>query len=314
MLNKNLRVVYCLRYCVPIMVMLCAVVSADAQQKEQFTQYMFNGLILNPALAGSDEALSITFLNRRQWTGIDGAPVTQTLSAHTMLGNMRTGLGLYLVNDKIGVHKNQSFQGSYSYRLHVSESAYLSMGLQAGLNVHRSDYASLGGTTSMNDPKLANGTLSSTAFNMGAGLFYRSKRFEAGLSVPELVPEKISFSDTARATWQQAQYFLFAKYSIPLNDILDLEPSVLIKYMRGVPVSYDLNACVLIKEALMFGLSYRRQESIDFLLKARVTPQLQLGYAYDYGTGEVARAGNGAHELLINYIFKFSKDNVVSPR
>jgi type IX secretion system PorP/SprF family membrane protein len=294
--------------------MICVVISADAQQKEQFTQYMFNGLILNPAQAGSDEALSITFLNRRQWTGIDGAPVTQTLSAHTMLGNMRTGLGLYLVNDKIGVHKNQSFQGSYSYRLRISEESYLSMGLQAGLNVHKSDYTSLGSTASMNDPKLANGTIASTAFNMGAGLFYRSKRFEAGLSAPELIPEKISFNDTTRVNWQQAQYFLFAKYSIPLNDMLDFEPSMLIKYMQGVPVSYDVNACVLISDALMLGLSYRKQESIDFLLKARVTPQLQLGYAYDYGTGEVASTGNGAHELLINYIFKFSRDNVASPR
>ena len=314
MLKRNLSAIYCIRYCLLVGVMVYMDVTAQAQQKEQFTQYMFNGLILNPALAGSDEALSITFLNRRQWSGIEGAPVTQTLSVHTPLANGRTGIGLYLVNDKIGVHRNQSFQGSYSYRIHVAENAYLSMGLQAGLNVHRSDYTSLGNTSSLNDPKIANGSISSTAFNVGAGLSYKSEHFEAGLSVPEIVPENILLNDTTRVPWQRAQYFFFSRYSIPLNDILDFEPSVLIKYMRGVPVSYDINACILIKKALMLGLSYRKQESVDFLLKARVMPQLQLGYAYDYGTGEVSRAGNGAHELLINYIFKFSNDNVASPR
>jgi type IX secretion system PorP/SprF family membrane protein len=313
MLKRKIYTIYCFRYSL-LVCLVYIFIAAPAQQKEQFTQYMFNGLVLNPALAGSDEALSITFLNRRQWSGIEGAPVTQTLSAHTPFANGRTGVGLYLVNDKIGVHRNQSFQGSYAYRLHVSEKAYLSMGLQAGLNAHRSDYASLSSTSSLNDPKVANGTISNTAFNVGAGLYYKSERFDAGLSVPEIVPENISLNDTARVAWQRTQYFLFGRYSIPLNEIFDFEPSVLIKYMRGVPVSYDVNACVLIKKALMLGLSYRKQESIDFLLKARVTPQLQLGYAYDYGTGEVSRAGNGAHELLINYIFNFSTDNVASPR
>lgn len=314
MLKIKLSAIYCICCGLFVCLAMCASITASAQQREQFTQYMFNGLILNPALAGSDEALSISFLNRQQWSGIEGAPVTQTLSVHTPFASGRTGIGLYLVNDKIGVHRNQSFQGSYSYRIHVSDNAYLSMGLQAGLNVHRSDYTSLGNTSSMNDPKLANGSISSTAFNIGAGLFYKSDRFEVGLSVPELVPENILLNDTTRVPWQRAQYFLFSRYSIPLNDILDFEPSVLIKYMRGVPVSYDLNACVLIKKALMLGLSYRKQESVDFLFRARVTPQLQLGYAYDYGTGEVARAGNGAHELLVNYIFNFSNNNVASPR
>jgi type IX secretion system PorP/SprF family membrane protein len=314
MLNKNIAAQYCFRYSLLAGLILCVAMTVAAQQKEQFTQYMFNSLILNPALAGSEEALSITFLNRRQWSNIDGAPVTQTLSAHTPFANGRTGIGLYLVNDKIGVHRNQSFQGSYSYRLRVSENAHLAMGLQAGLNVHRSDYTSLANTSSLNDPKIANGTISSTAFNIGAGLFYKTDRFEVGLSVPEIVPESTLMNDTVRVPWQRAQYFLFSRYSIPLNDMLDFEPSVLIKYMRGIPVSYDINACVFIKKVLTLGLSYRKQESVDFLLKARVMPQLQLGYAYDYGTGEVSRAGNGAHELLINYIFKFSNDNVVSPR
>jgi type IX secretion system PorP/SprF family membrane protein len=299
------------------MMMACCMVSiaipVTAQQKEQFTQYMFNGLILNPAVAGNDEALSISFINRRQWSSIDGAPVTQTLTAHTLFNNKHAGIGISLVNDKIGVHKNQSFQGSYSYRLNVSEHSYLAMGLQAGLNAYRSDYSSLLGA-GLNDPKVSNGSISSTAFTVGAGLFYRSSRFSAGLSAPEIVPHKISVSDTMQISWQKSQYFLFVRYSIPLNATLDLEPSMLIKYMRGVPVSYDVNACLLIKKVLTLGMSYRKQESIDFLMKAQVTPQLQVGYSYDYGTGKLSRGAGGTHELLVNYIFKYTKTNVASPR
>ncbi|WP_333821412.1 PorP/SprF family type IX secretion system membrane protein [Ohtaekwangia sp.] len=300
-----------------IAVLYCLLISSDAafaQQKEQFTQYMFNGLILNPAVAGYDEALSLTFLNRSQWSAVDGAPVTQTLSAHTRFADSHTGVGISIVNDKIGVHRNQSFQGNYAYRIQMTDQSYLSMGLQAGVNIYRSDYSGLITTSPAYDPRLANGSISSTAFTTGAGLYYKSRKIEVGLSAPEVIPHKISISDSVTVAWRKAQYFLFARYTIALDAMLDLQPSVLVKYMQGIPVSYDVNACLLIRKVLALGLSYRKQESIDFLFKAQVTPQLLLGYSYDYGTGPVSRNSRGAHELMLNYIFKYTKHNAVSPR
>lgn len=286
--------------------------NVSAQQKAQFTQYMFNGLILNPAYAGTEEALSLTFLNRNQWVSIEGAPVTQTFSGHTLFTNKHLGLGLSFINDKIGVHKNQNLWTSLSYHLKVSQNAFLSMGLQGGLNIRKADYTTISGGTM--DPGLINSNFSHTYFNLGMGIYYRSPKLHIGISAPEIIPEKFSVSDTVTITWQMAQYFLFVKYRISLNDNLDLEPSLLIKYQMDVPISYDLNACFVIKKALTLGLSYRKKESIDFLLKAQLTPQLQFGYTYDYVTGEVSNRSSGSHELMVNYLFKYTQNKIASPR
>lgn len=291
-----------------------AIIDVSAQQKAQFTQYMFNGLVLNPAYAGTEEALSLTFVNRSQWSSIQGAPVTQTFSGHTLIRNKNLGIGLSFINDKIGVHKNQNLMSSFSYHLKVSGDAFLSMGLQGGLNIRKSDYSTIMGANSQVDPAILNSSFSRTYFNLGMGLYYRSPKFHIGISVPEIIPERFSVDDTVSITWQKAQYFLFSKYRISLTDNLEFEPSLLVKYNKGVPLSYDLNACFVIKKALTLGLSYRKKESIDFLLKAQFTPQFLVGYSYDYAIGEVSSSSRGSHELMVNYLFKYTRSKIASPR
>lgn len=297
------------------LLLLCSLItltvpSAFAQQKPQYTQYMFNGLIINPAVAGSDNAPSLTFLNRNQWTSIEGAPVTQTLSGHTPFGASRLGGGLSIVNDKIGVHRHQNIQGSFSYRLKISQQAFLSMGLQGGISIRKSNYSSISGPTA--DPRAQD--ISHTSPTLGMGFFLRTPKLDLGISAPEVLPEKFSANDTLTITWQQAQYFLYAKYLITLRHNLALEPSLLVKYKKDLPISYDLNLCLVIKKALTTGLSYRDKESIGFLLKAKLTPKLQFGYAYDYPIGEVATSSSGSHELMVNYVFKHSTSKVAAPR
>src|SRR5258708_29914263 len=104
---------------------------------------MFSGLVINPAYAGADEKLSLTFINRNQWSGIEGAPTTQTLSAHTLFKKKQFGLGFLLVNDQIGVHRNVNASVSYAYHIQTGDQSYLSMGLQAGVKSFKADYASL---------------------------------------------------------------------------------------------------------------------------------------------------------------------------
>lgn len=283
-----------------------------AQQKVQFTQYMFNGLVINPAYAGADEALSLTFIQRSQWNNVDNAPTTQTLSAHTLVKKKKLGLGLTLVNDKIGVHKNFSAMTSYAYHIRTGTSSYLSMGLQAGIHRTRSDYASLNGAS--NDPKLNDINISETFFDVGAGIYFRSPRFHAGLSAPELLPNKVSLSDTVSVQLDRANLFFFSKYKITVSESLELEPGMLLKYLPDLPVSYDVNLSMIYREVLTLGVSYRKAESVDFLLRALITPQLQVGYAYDHTIGNVARLSNGSHELMINYLFRYSESKVVNPR
>lgn len=307
--------IFFMKFLVAISLICFCAAATRAQQRPQFTQYMFNGLVINPAYAGADEALSLTFMNRAQWRGIEGAPVTQTLTAHTLFGKKHIGVGLSIMNEKIGVHKNQRFMASTAYHLKVSEKSVVSVGLQGGMNILKSNYGALNtGVAGATDPRLTNTGYSNAYVNLGLGIYYRSPTLRAGFSAPSLLPERYSESDSTTINWQQANYFLFASYRVVLTNSLSLEPGVLIKYNQGLPLSFDVNALLIIKQALTLGLSYRKSESLDFLMKAQVTPQLQLGYAYDFVTGQVSSMSRGTHELVVNYVFKYTHDSVSSPR
>jgi type IX secretion system PorP/SprF family membrane protein len=284
-----------------------------AQQRVQFTQYMFNGLSINPAYAGVDEALSITFLNRNQWAGIEGSPTTQTLSGHTLFKREQIGIGLSLINDKIGVHKNFSALASTAYHLKVTSNGYLSMGIEAGINHKKSDYASLIGDSGY-DPTLFNTAISQTFLDIGFGFYFRNPKFHIGFSMPEVAPQKLLIRDTIKIQLNKAYYLLFFKHHLTLDERLAFEPSLLVKYLPGVPLSFDLNASIIIREAVAIGLSYRKSESMSFVLKAKVTPQLQLGYAYDHPFGRISKLSNASHEVMVNYIFKYTESKVASPR
>jgi type IX secretion system PorP/SprF family membrane protein len=156
--------------------------------------------------------------------------------------------------------------------------------------------------------------LSRTFFDVGAGLYFRSKRFHAGLSAPEIIPKRFSFNDTLKISLSKVNLFLFSKYRFKASNFIDLEPSFLVKYMQGVPTSFDVNMNMIYREVLVLGLSYRNNESIDFLLKMQINRQLQLGYSYDHSIGALSRIANGSHELCVNYIFKDIQKKVVSPR
>jgi type IX secretion system PorP/SprF family membrane protein len=284
-----------------------------AQQTFQFSQYMFNGLVINPAYAGAEEALSLTFYNRSQWGSVEGAPTTQTLSAHTLMRRQHVGTGLTIVSDRIGVHHNLMVYGAGSYHLKVSARSHLSFGLQAGLSHRESDYQSLGANTN-SDPKLAGTSVSRNSVDLGAGLYLRSPRVDIGVSVPQLMPARVLVNDSVSVKFNKTQGLLFSRIRFEISPSVRLEPGFLLKYFPGLPLSYDINANVVFHKVLITGLSYRKDESIDFLLRAQVTPQLQLGYGYDNTIGNVSALSQASHELMINYLFRFTKNNVASPR
>jgi type IX secretion system PorP/SprF family membrane protein len=301
------------RWILLTLLLAATVFCATAQQKMQFTQYMFNGLVLNPAYAGADDALSLTFIQRSQWAGVDNAPTTQTLSAHTLFKKRHFGLGLTIVNDKVGVHKNLNIVTNYAYHLKTGSKSWLSMGILGGIYNQKSDYSSLIGPGNT-DPKLYNPILSETFLSVGAGVYFRSPRFHAGLSSPEMIPKQFAFNDSVSIHLSELNLFTFMKYRFTLNESLDLEPSMLIKYMESVPLSFDVNLNLIIQKVLTTGFSYRKEESVDFLFKAQVMPQLQLGYSYDHAIGRVARLSNGSHEVMVQYVFRYAHKKLSSPR
>lgn len=287
--------------------------AAMAQQRPQYTQYMFSGLVINPAYAGVDGPLSATLLDRRQWTGIEGAPKTQTLALHTLNKKKRVGLGLLIVNDKIGIHQNLTAAGDYAYHIPVGRQSFLSMGLQAGIFHVRSDYGSLVNAGNP-DPKLNNYMINRVFFDMGAGIYFRSPRFHMGISAPELLPKNNIVNDTTSVSFKSVNLFTFLKYRMSLGRSWEAEPALLIKHFNNVPLSAEGTLTFIYKDVLTGGVAYRIQESIGYLIKLRATPQLQFGYAYDNPIGATSQLSSGSHEFMIQLLLQQKRAGIKSPR
>ncbi len=291
--------------------MAVVVFSASAQQIPQFTQFMYNNLVINPAYAGSDEVLSLTFVNRNQWSGVENAPATQSFSAHTLVKNKNIGVGLTIINDKIGIHRNLSALTNYAYRIAISERATLAMGLQIGVTNLKSDYASLSGNS--NDPKLVS-SINETMLGFGAGIYFKSSRFQLGLSAPDLLSKAVEVNDTLSINIRRLNLLANSRYRFRLSASFEMEPGIMIKYFPDLPLSFDLNLNFIYQKIITGGLSYRRNESIDILFKFQITRQFQLGYAYDYPVKYAAKMSSASNELMVNYQFHNIKKSVSSPR
>lgn len=285
-----------------------------AQQEVMFTQYMFNGLALNPAYAGSHEVVSMTGIARQQWIGLDGAPSTQTFSIHSPIKSNRIGIGLLLLHDKIGPINRYNVSGSYAYRIPLKHGK-LAMGLRAGMNLYKIDYSQ----QNQNDPAFRR-SISAYQPNFGAGLYYYTDRFYAGFSVPQLLERtydqyEIDLTDVNTDSRLVRHYFFTTGYVIDLNQNLKLKPSTLLKVVEGAPIQLDLNANLLVMEVLWVGLSWRSFDSVDGILQLQLTDRLQFGYAYDFSTtSEVRSVNSGSHEISLNYQFTIGHKKAISPR
>lgn len=270
------------------------------QQQVMYTQYMFNGLALNPAYAGSHESISVTALAREQWTGLDGAPSTQTLSIHSPVKNERVGVGLLFLHDKIGVTDQTGIYTSYSYKLPFEDGSTLAMGLQGGVTFYNARFSEVSDV----NPAFANGDVREVHPNFGFGAYYTKDRLFAGFSIPQLMHSSFDRDNEDSDSWIVRHYFASAGYVFDLNPDLKLKPHVLMKAVKGAPVEFDVNASVLIKERVWLGVSWRSFDSFDALFQIQVNNQLQFGYSYDFATTtELRRVNSGSHEIMLNYRF-----------
>jgi len=282
------------------------------QQHTMYTQYMFNGLALNPAYAGSHGELSLTALAREQWSGLEGAPSTQTFAIHSPIKNKKIALGMLLLRDQIGVSKEHSVYGSYAYRI-AMEKGTLSMGLQVGFTSYREDLNELlllhRPAADFQDQK------SSFLPNFGAGLFYSSERFYAGFSVPRMLQNSIDQDNPVSVAKELRHYFLTGGYLFYLSKDLKLKPNFLLKVVTGAPIQLDLNANLLIKDLIWVGLSHRIGADWNAILELQMTRKFRLGYAYDFAsTTDLSAVQSGSHEFMLNYVFVKPEQRMKSPR
>jgi len=269
----------------------------------------------NRAYAGSRGVGTATALYRNQWVGIPGAPQTTSLGFDMAIKEKKIGLGFQLYDDRLGIERSTGFNASYAFRIRLTESGTLSLGLQAGILNYRANYSEVR-TFQPGDPSFSqnvSGILPSAA----AGVYYTSDKFYIGLSTPALLQTKISYDNIASVSsvsGRDLHLFLASGFVLPLNQDLVLKPSLLVKAVSGAPVEYDLNTNLWIQNTLALGFSYRTGDSYVGMLELQLSKQLRLGYAYDKTFTNLNSYNTGTHELMLRMEFGSGNGKVASPR
>lgn len=289
-----------------LIIVVCLLLSTYlgyAQQKAMYTQYMFNTLAINPAYATIDESMTITALSRHQWVGFKGAPNTQTISVHTPVKESNTFVGALLVNDQIGEVIQET--GGYltlAQRVPVGEKSYLAVGVNGGVSSFKANYSAnyAYSPASGTDPVFED--VSNMRGNFGIGVMLFSDKYYVGVSSPHFYYRDFaSISKEAAATAYKPHYLLQAGYLLDLGQDFKLKPNLLIKYVNGSPIQFDINANLLIKETLWLGASYRSLDSFDALASIFITSDLQFGYSFDFTNTELAKVQKGSHEIMLKF-------------
>lgn len=315
------------------------IMSAKAQQDAEYNMYMFNGLYLNPAYAGSHEVVSLTALYRHQWAGMDGAPRTANISVHSPFKRDQYALGLTIANDRLGLTNMFSATIPFAYRLRFNGEHRLAFGIQASFTYYQQRNT---------EAVLENQSLFDQSFstnknmfipNFGAGVYAYGKRYYVGFSVPHLLPSSLAkqFELTKNSVGiakQYNHYLLTAGYVFGKDaSIVKVKPSFLMKYQQGLERNipdFDFNLGLLFIDRIWVAASVRtggekynslstktkpfNVEGIIGMVEGKITPQLRVGYAYHYAITDLRSYQSGTHEIMLGYDFWYDKKRFVTPR
>lgn len=291
--------------------MLFTGVISYAQQDAQFTQYMYNTINVNPAYAGSRGALSMFALYRTQWVGLDGAPVTSAVSMNTPLNESRLGLGVSLINDKIGPTTENTISADLSYTINTSEDWKLSFGIKATANLFDLDASKLNPVDAA-DPSLQN--YSTFSPNLGAGIYWHSDKAYIGFSVPNFI-ETNRYDDNEVAIFKERiSYYLIGGLVFDLNQDIKFKPAFLTKMITGAPLQVDVSANFMFYDKLMMGVSYRWSAALSAMVGFQVSDGLYIGYGYDRETTNLDNYNSGSHEIFLRYELFKNNDRITTPR
>ncbi|QXP51877.1 type IX secretion system membrane protein PorP/SprF [Cellulophaga sp. HaHa_2_1] len=288
--------------------------SITAQQDAQYTQYMYNTVSVNPGYAGSRGHMSVGLLHRSQWLGLDGAPTTQTFNVHSPIGYRGVGLGLSIVNDKIGPTSETNFDVDFSYTIPVSTEAKISFGLKGSINLLDIRYSELNQYAA--DQTLQQDISNRLSPNIGAGVYYHTEKFYAGLSVPRFL-ETSHFDESSLSTAkEQMNFYFITGYVWELNPNLKFKPALLTKLVQGAPLQVDASANFMINDKLILGAAYRWSAAVSGMVGFNVSEGFLLGIAYDRETTDLGNTSfnDGSFEIVLRYDFIKTKGNLKSPR
>jgi len=295
-----------------LFVILLVTYSGHAQQDAQFTQYMYNTININPAYAGSRGALSVFALHRDQWIGLDGAPKTNAISVNTPINNSNVGLGVSLVNDKIGPTTENQFSVDLSYTIPTSDNWKLSFGIKGSADIFNLDVSKLN-PADQGDPQFQN-LENDFSPNVGAGIYWHSDKAYIGLSVPNFIQTN-RYNDNDVAIYKdQINYYLMGGYIFDFSQEIKFKPAVLTKMVEGAPLQVDVSANFLFFEKLTLGVAYRWDAAVSAMAGFQLTDAMYIGYGYDNETTQLRKYNSGSHEIFLRFELFKNNSKMTTPR
>jgi type IX secretion system PorP/SprF family membrane protein len=273
---------------------------AQAQQDPLYAQYLNNPLLINPAYTGSNKSWVTNVGYRRQWAGFDGSPTTLNFSSHISLVDNKVGAGLMVIQDNIGETKNTEITANYSYRIEQGDKSFL-FGLSTGVMRYQVDPGQLR-LQNPSDP--AFGFTNETQFNTGVGMMMKSERYMVGLSVPKLIPGRVSATGGQEIEIYNRHVYLFAGYIMNINERFKFKPTTLIKGTAGAPASIDLNANLVIDQSYTVGLLTRNFNTYGLTLQAWLK-EFRLGYVFEVPTNQSVGQRFTSHDIALTYTLPF---------
>ncbi|MEE9409885.1 MAG: type IX secretion system membrane protein PorP/SprF [Candidatus Heimdallarchaeota archaeon] len=311
---------------ITILIVFLSFQGLKAQQDPHFTHYMFNTLEVNPGYAGSRDALTVTGLYRNQWIGFKGAPFTQTITAHAPIFNDKVGVGLSLMNDRIGPTNNTSMFADFAYRIPMGQSkkARLTFGLKGGINLMKIGLTELGVRDGL-DPEFAQNYVDKILPNFGFGVYYYTDNFYVGASVPRILENYydggLDGTASDRNARQKRHYDFILGAMFKLGSKVKLKPTMLAKVLEAGPPELDFSALFyLLNDKFWIGPAFRTafksSDAVSGIVGVQLIDQLALGYSFDYSlVNETFKYNSGSHELMLRYDFIYNNHpRVKSPR
>ena len=285
--------------------------SSEAQIDPLYAQYLNNPLLINPAYAGLNNNLNAGVTYRKQWAGFDGSPTTYNVNAHTSLFDNKMGVGLIVLKDIAGINTNTEVHGTYAYRLNLDQK-YLSFGLQAGFISFKGNNNDLNPYDPQDPAFIENQNISKPSF--GAGLILNSERYFLGLSVPRMLKSKVVFDDIESQLYSQ-HFYAMGAYIFYINEHIRLKPSVLLKSVKGSPLSTDVNFAINFEEKVTAGIYTRNLNAYGLMGQIKFGGSYRFGYAFEVPSGNSVGARFTTHELSFGLnmaLFAFHRTSITN--
>lgn len=287
-----------------ILIMITLAAPAWSQQEILVSQYMFNGLLINPAYTGTHDYFSASALHRSQWVQFEKSPVTQVFSIDGPVANDKLGVGLLISNDKLGVTSELDVSANFSYKLDLGVGK-LSFGIKAGFSSYSAKLSDVVVWESGDQVFERNDISGEMVSKFGFGLYYYTEKFYAGLSVPNIysMDDNLLLEESQADGYFDQHYYFNTGYVFEPSSVFAVKPSILVKYQEAAPVEVDINCNLLFFQKFWVGAGYRTGDAFIGMLEYNITPQLRAGYAYDFTTTDIADYSNGSHEIMVAYDF-----------